>query len=209
MSAMRWVPFGPTAALVEMDAEQARLLASDRRLAGRLGIREVTPSAARTLVEFRDGAHRDRGMAELEDALLSRVESRLPPARLLKIPVCYGGEDFEEALLHTGFGREEWIERHTRPEYRVAMLGFAPGFAYLSGTDPRLHMPRRETPRPRIEAGSVAVGGPYTGIYSIPTPGGWNLVGTTRHVLFDPSADDASAFRLHFGDRVVFLGVES
>lgn len=113
----------------------------------------------------------------------------LAPARLIEIPVCYGGAfgiDLESVAHSCGMSPEAVIECHTQARYSVAMLGFAPGFPYLIGLDPRLHLPRRSDPRQSVPAGSVAIGGAQTGIYPRPLPGGWHLIGTTPLRLFDP-----------------------
>lgn len=111
-------------------------------------------------------------------------------AATLTIPVRYGGEagpDLQALADHAQLDAEAAIALHAGNTYRVAMLGFAPGFAYLTGLDPHLAMPRRATPRTRIPAGSVAIGGGQTGIYPREGPGGWQVVGRTPLRLFDPA----------------------
>lgn len=108
------------------------------------------------------------------------------------IPVCYGGTygpDVEVVAAHTGLGADQVIARHAGAGYMVAMLGFAPGFPYLLGLDPVLHMPRRAEPRTRVRTGSVAIGGAQTGIYPRELPGGWHLIGRTPLTLFDPARE--------------------
>ena len=107
----------------------------------------------------------------------------------VEIPVCYGGHhgaDIERVAELAGIDAETVIARHSAGVYRVAMLGFMPGFAYLLGLDPTLNVPRRPTPRTRVPAGSVAIGGAQTGIYPRDLPGGWQLIGRTPLTLFDP-----------------------
>ena len=126
--------------------------------------------------------------------------------RSVDIPVRYGGEhgpDLAELASHAGIGEDEVIERHGAVEYRVAMLGFSPGFPYLLGLDPRLAMPRLETPRTRVPAGSVGIGGAQTGIYPQAGPGGWRIIGATTLALFDPLHDPPTL--LAPGDRVRFI----
>lgn len=128
--------------------------------------------------------------------------------RTIEIPVLYGGADgpdLDALAAHAGLTRGDVIERHAAGEYTVAMLGFAPGFPYLIGLDPALAMPRLETPRTRVAAGSVGIGGEQTGIYSRPGPGGWRIIGRTDAVLFDPLGDPPSL--LLPGDRVRFVPV--
>lgn len=106
----------------------------------------------------------------------------------LVVPVCYGGAhgpDLDALARHAGLSAAEVIRRHAGGDYRVAMLGFAPGFPYLLGLDPALAMPRLATPRARVPAGSVAIGGAQAGIYPREGPGGWRLVGRTPLRLFD------------------------
>jgi len=118
------------------------------------------------------------------------------------IAVRYDGPDLDEVARSTGLGRAEVVALHTRGAYVVAAIGFAPGFAYLRGLDSRLVIPRRPTPRPRVPAGAVAIGGPYTGVYPLVSPGGWHLLGTAVGVaLFDAR----SGARFALGDRVTFV----
>ena len=126
--------------------------------------------------------------------------------RSVEIPVRYGGEhgpDLAALAAHAGLGEDDVIARHCAVEYRVAMLGFSPGFPYLLGLDPRLAMPRLDTPRTRIPAGSVGIGGAQTGIYPQTGPGGWRIIGRTTLVLFDPLQDPPTL--LAPGDRVRFI----
>lgn len=134
--------------------------------------------------------------------------SRRSASRVVEIPVCYGGKDGPDlsALAHyAGLDSDEAITRHAAGDYRVAMLGFAPGFPYLIGLDPALAMPRRATPRTRVPAGSVAIGGEQTGIYPSELPGGWQLIGRTPLRLFDPRRDPPSL--LVPGDRLRFVPI--
>ena len=107
----------------------------------------------------------------------------------VEIPVTYDGEDLPEVASLTGLEPGEIVRRHTAPEYTVAFLGFSPGFPYLVGLDPALEVPRRDTPRTSIPAGSVGLAGGQTGIYPTASPGGWQLIGRTEVTLFDPGRD--------------------
>jgi KipI family sensor histidine kinase inhibitor len=130
--------------------------------------------------------------------------------RFIEIPVCYGGEcgpDLDTVAEHAHLAPDETIARHAIAEYTVAMLGFAPGFPYLLGLDPALHVPRRAHPRTRVPAGSVAIGGAQTGIYPRELPGGWHLIGRTPLALFDPERDPPCL--LAPGDRVRFRAIAS
>jgi KipI family sensor histidine kinase inhibitor len=126
--------------------------------------------------------------------------------RSVEIPVRYGGEDGPDlaaVAAHARLREDEVIGRHCAVEYRVAMLGFSPGFPYLLGLDPRLAMPRLDTPRTRVAAGSIGIGGAQTGIYPQAGPGGWRIIGRTALALFDPLHDPPTL--LAPGDRVRFI----
>lgn len=128
------------------------------------------------------------------------------PARVVEIPVRYGGDDgpdLQALAQHARMSPDEVVHRHSGTEYIVAMLGFAPGFPYLLGLDPALAMPRLATPRERVPAGSVAIGGAQTGLYPQAGPGGWRLIGRTDTTLFDPQRTPPTA--LQPGDRVRFI----
>ncbi len=125
---------------------------------------------------------------------------------LVEIAVRYGGEsgpDLEAVARHAGLTADAVIARHAACEYTVAMLGFAPGFPYLTGLDPRLQTPRLDRPRTHVPAGSVGIGGAQTGIYPRTGPGGWHVIGQTAMTLFNPAREPPSA--LAPGDRVRFV----
>jgi KipI family sensor histidine kinase inhibitor len=141
---------------------------------------------------------------------LSSPSSGQDAGRKHRIPVRYHGEDLEHVAKATGLRVAEVIDRHCRPVYTVRLLGFSPGFPYLSPLDPKLHLPRRDEPRPRIAAGSVAIGGSHTGIYSVDSPGGWHILGHTDQALYFPESaasnhpDPREVFRLQAGDQLIF-----
>lgn len=135
---------------------------------------------------------------------LSATQAPAPGPRI-EIRVRYGNEDGPDltaVAAACGLSPDEVIARHLAPEYRVAMLGFAPGFPYLLGLDPALALPRRAQPRRSVSAGSVAIGGAQTGIYPRSGAGGWHLIGRTEAILFDPKRDPPAL--LQPGDRVRF-----
>ncbi|HEY5803071.1 MAG TPA: 5-oxoprolinase subunit PxpB [Lysobacter sp.] len=154
-------------------------------------------------------------LALLEADGATAVDSIAPSMRTVrattvKIPVVYGGSfgpDLESAAAELELTPEELIARHSGGDYTVAMIGFAPGFPYLAGLDPALALPRLATPRARVAAGSVAIGGAQTGIYPRESPGGWRLLGRTPRVLFDPARTPPSL--LLPGDRVRFVAIEA
>lgn len=112
-----------------------------------------------------------------------------PDTPVVTLPVIYDGADLADVARLTGLDEQEVVEAHTGSAWRVGFIGFAPGFAYLVGGDPRLHVPRRETPRTRVPAGSVGLAGEFGGIYPRPSPGGWQLIGRTEVTLWDLDRD--------------------
>jgi KipI family sensor histidine kinase inhibitor len=176
---------------------------------------ECVPAYASVLLRFEPAAWQgdDAGSAHqrVEQAARNALETCQAPAgagRIHEIPVCYGGfhgMDLHALAQHLGLSDEAVVARHTGADYRVAMLGFAPGFPYLLGLDPALAMPRRRDPRTRVPAGSVAIGGTQTGIYPAELPGGWHLIGRTPLRLFDANASEPSL--LAAGDRVRFRAI--
>jgi len=124
------------------------------------------------------------------------------------VPVCYGGDlgpDLAAVAAQAGCSEDEVIDLHTTQDYRVFVVGFVPGFAYMGPVNPRLALPRRSNPRTRVPAGSVAIAAGQTGIYPVETPGGWHLIGRTRVQPFDETRAEPALFRP--GDRVVFRSI--
>lgn len=176
-------------------------VAARLRAAGLPDITDIAPAYANLLLRFDpqtwidahdpNGSPHARLLAAVRHLLRDvdfASEAGMATAHVVEIPVCYGGElgpDLEDVARHAKLDMAQAIARHAAADYNVAMLGFAPGFAYLLGLDPALHAPRRATPRTRVPAGSVAIGGAQTGIYPRELPGGWNLIGRTPFKLFD------------------------
>jgi inhibitor of KinA len=140
-----------------------------------------------------------------------KVEPRsVGSERVVKIPVCYDpvfGIDMQHVSAHTGLSTAQIIRLHTEQTYRVSMLGFTPGFFYLAGMDKRLFCPRKEIPRLRIESGAVGIAGEQTGVYSVDSPGGWQLIGKTPVPIFDRHNKDAH-FLVNQGDVVQFYSID-
>ena len=152
------------------------------------------------VVSFEPEARPD-GLAEaIERALSAGSAASAPRDHIVRVR--YEGEDLDELAIRAGLAPADVISLHAEGTYVVALVGFLPGFGYLRGLDPRLVVPRRANPRPRILPLSVAVAGPYTGIYPFASPGGWNLIGTA--VGFSPF-DVRSGAALALGDRVRFV----
>ena len=204
----RWV--GEHALLRAFDGDLANANAMAHALAAAVNetsapeIEDVVPGARSVLVRIRHGE-------DPSTALRAALESTPEPHRaderpVVGIAVRYGGEDgpdLSEVARSTGLDEGEVVRRHVEQTYTVGFIGFSPGFAYLLGLPDELATPRLETPRTRIPAGSVAIGGAYTGVYPRATPGGWRLIGRTDADLFDPSRDPPAL--LAPGDRVRFV----
>jgi KipI family sensor histidine kinase inhibitor len=189
----------------EEEANRAAVSLS-RRLAalpGR-GLLDAIPAARTVLVVFDPAGFSRR---RLEEIARRAPESGGGAARLFRIPAVYDGEDLSEVARAAGLAPEELARRHASAEYRVAFIGFSPGFPYLTGLPPELSAPRLPEPRPRVARGSIAIGGPYTGVYPSATPGGWRLIGRTSARLFEESAQPPSL--LAPGDRVRFDAVRA
>ena len=137
-----------------------------------------------------------------------RVRTARSDVRLVEIPVCYGPEfspDLDDVARRAELSTKEVIDLHSAAEYRVACIGFVPGFPFLAGLAKKLATPRRDTPRKEIPPGSVGIGGAQTGIYPLCSPGGWNLIGRTPLKLFDPIKNPPALLRA--GDRVRFRSI--
>jgi KipI family sensor histidine kinase inhibitor len=183
---------------VEANA-RARGAAAALLTSGLPGLVDVVPAARTVLV---------LGSPELDPARLLAFEAApLPfapavPPRTHEIAMTPDGEDLDEIASRCGLSPDAFLEAFVVLTFTVGFLGFSPGFAYLYGLPKAFHLPRRGTPRVTVPAGSVALAGPYVGIYPAPTPGGWNLLGRTARRLFDVGWDPPSLFAP--GDRVRF-----
>lgn len=145
---------------------------------------------------------------EMEQALHECMESETLPVRKLEIPVCYDpafGLDLKSLAKTNNLSVDQVIELHTQQSYRVYMLGFLPGFAYMGMVDEKIATPRLSTPRKHVPAGSVGIAGNQTGIYPLVSPGGWNIIGRTPVKLFDSHAKHPVLFQP--GDEVSFYSI--
>ncbi len=180
------------------------------RAAGIPGIREVVPTYRSLLIYFDPLTISRRQLIENVRSLVAGAESGQAStfARVIEIPVAYGGEygpDLEFVAGHTGLSPDEVVAIHTSVPYLVYMLGFTPGFPYLGGMSERIAAPRLEQPRTVIPGGSVGIAGTQTGIYPVASPGGWRIIGRTPVRLFDPGAADPFLFAA--GDYLQFTAV--
>jgi inhibitor of KinA len=174
------------------------------------GIRDVVPTYRSVAIYFdplrTDGdALLERIAHEAEHAVVPEATSSAP----VRIPVCYGGElgpDLASVAAFAGMPEEDVVRVHSSATYRVFMLGFVPGFAYLGLVDERIAMPRHSTPRVRVPTGSVGIAGVQTGIYPAETPGGWQLIGRTTTRPFDPARSEP--FLMKAGDSVQFYPID-
>jgi KipI family sensor histidine kinase inhibitor len=215
-------PLGDGAVLLELadvldlDANAlARRVALEIRGRGLEWVTDVIPALVTVAVCFDARTAREAGerRAGLERMLLETLERAAgaradAPPRTVEIPVCYEpafAADLAEVARKTGLAPARVVELHVAAPHRVLMVGFAPGHPYIGGLDPQLAVPRRATPRLRVEAGSVAIANAQTSIYPFATPGGWNVIGRTPLALFDPERDPASL--LEPGDAVAFVPI--
>ncbi|WP_326592383.1 5-oxoprolinase subunit B family protein [Streptomyces sp. NBC_01294] len=192
---MRTLVVGGEALLIELDsaAEVAALHAEllRRRDAGELGaVRDLVPAARTVLLDgVRDPAALGARIARWEVPPLAETEGPL-----VSVPVRYDGPDLEEVAERWGVCPQEVAGIVGGTVFRVAFCGFAPGFGYLTGLAERFHLPRRDTPRTAVPAGSLALAGEYAGVYPRSSPGGWQLIGSTDAVLWDPGREPAALF---------------
>ncbi|MGW7440913.1 5-oxoprolinase subunit B family protein [Streptomyces sp. NPDC054849] len=192
---MRTLVVGGEALLIELDsaAEVAALHAEllRRRDAGELGaVRDLVPAARTVLLDgVREPAALGARIARWEVAPLAETEGPL-----VTVPVRYDGPDLAEVAERWGVPPQEVAGIVGGTVFRVAFCGFAPGFGYLTGLAERFHLPRRDTPRTAVPAGSLALAGEYAGVYPRSSPGGWQLIGSTDAVLWDPGREPAALF---------------
>lgn len=189
----RLLSCGDAAVLVEVDGT-AQVLALHAAVdAERPGeLLDLVPAARTLLVQVRPGtplAPLRRRLGELAEATEPGERSLESDAEELVVPTVYDGEDLDEVAELTGLSVPEVVDAHTGTPWRVAFSGFAPGFAYLTGGDARLQVPRRTEPRTRVPAGAVALAGEFSGVYPRESPGGWQLLGSTDLTLWDESRD--------------------
>jgi KipI family sensor histidine kinase inhibitor len=217
LSPPRLLPSGDSAITVEFsrnidDAANQRVLALDRVLANAAipGVTESVPTYRSLLVHY-DPLQIDFGA--LSEKLILLAQLPVPPTiktRRWRIPVVYGGEhgiDLEDVAKTLKTTPDDIVARHVAGDYRVAMIGFSPGWSYLSGLEDFLHMPRRQNPRLLTPAGTISIGGVQTGVQCLAGPSGWHLLGRTPVRTYQLHRDPM--FLLEPGDRVTFSVVDA
>jgi KipI family sensor histidine kinase inhibitor len=204
-------PLGDSAITISLGTQRgpellARVHAAARAVqaAGIPFVDDIVP-AYLSLTVFYDSRHAsydDIATQAVEACRRARDFARDEARATHVIPVTYDGPDLEFVAASTGLSIEAVVARHSERSYTVDLIGFVPGWAYLSELDPALQLPRRAQPRPRVAAGSVAIAAAQTGIYPLDTPGGWHIVGKTTVVMFDPLREPPAL--LAPGDTVRF-----
>ena len=183
---MRVLPMGIDAVIVEEPHGMPAAWALGLRGLDLAGVVDVVPAAETVLVRCSDEASLRNVLDRLDDVVPVPVSTAVGT---VTIDVVYDGEDLSEVAEASGLDAGGVARLHAGTEYRVAFCGFAPGFGYLTGLPGELQLPRRASPRTRVPAGAVAIAASYTAVYPRPSPGGWHLIGTTEHVLFDAERD--------------------
>lgn len=202
---MRFLPVSLTVLLVELkDLDETLALFASLEADPVDGIEDMVPAARTLMIRFRpDSLSAERLAANIAERDLS---ARIAPSDMLvEIPVYYNGEDLADVAELTGLSVDEVIRRHKESTFTVAFCGFAPGFGYLVGGDPALRVPRRQSPRTKIPAGSVALAGAFSGVYPQNSPGGWQIIGTTPVKMWDLTRDPPALFQP--GYRVRFVDI--
>ncbi len=217
LSPPRILPSGDSAITVEFsrnidDAASQRVLALDRRLASEpvAGVTETVPTYRSLLVHYDPTVVDFETLGERLVTLAGRPASLAAKARRWRIPVTYGGEhgiDLEEVANTLKTTPDDIVARHVAGDYRVAMIGFTPGWSYLSGLEPFLHIPRRKNPRVLTPAGTISIGGVQAGVQCLAGPSGWHLLGRTAVRTYQLHRDPT--FLLEPGDRVTFSTVDA
>ncbi|GIF08466.1 5-oxoprolinase subunit B family protein [Actinoplanes siamensis] len=202
---MKVLRYGDRALLLDLGDGASPLaaaaLARACRAAELPGLLDVTPAARTVLLTLGAGVDPAEVRRRLTGLRPDQADQG-STAEVVRIRVRYDGPDLTEVARLTGLSPAEVVRLHTASAWTVAFGGFAPGFAYLAGGDPALRVPRRDEPRTRVPAGAVALAGEYSAVYPGPSPGGWQLIGTTSARLWDTDRDPPAL--LQPGDRVRF-----
>jgi KipI family sensor histidine kinase inhibitor len=197
---------GREALLVEVDDLDAALaLYAALRAAALPGVVDLVPAARTVLIKIDPAVTSPAAVREATGGLHIDAQ-REAGSGTVEIPVRYDGPDLAEVAERTGLSPDEVVALHTGSRWTVAFAGFVPGFGYLTGGDPRLDVPRRDSPRTRIPAGSVGLAGRFSGVYPSDSPGGWQLIGSTTERMWD--LDRPEPALLVPGVEVIFKAVD-
>lgn len=213
---VRFLPAGDRGLVVEFgdtidEAVNSRVQAAARMIRQKKdpAVIEAVPTFRSLLIHYDPAYRKYRSMCAWIAGLLEEMpEKEQGVRRILKVPVCYGarfGTDLHDMEKEVHLDMDEIIAIHSKPDYKIYMLGFLPGFAYLGGLDERIACPRLPVPRVRIASGSVGIGGSQTGIYPMASPGGWRLIGQTPINMYDPARRDPILVKA--GDYIRFIPI--
>lgn len=218
MNKLKYIPSGDSAFIVKFGEiispeilSQIRLFVEILKKSKIVGVLECVPAYCDVTVHYNPLQVSYQvliGEFKEIEASISEEFGKVSEGKLVRIPVCYGGDfalDIEDVASQTGLKSEEIIQKHSGVEYLVYMLGFTPGFCYLGGMNEVLNTPRKTNPRQKIFAGAVGIAGSQTGIYPIESPGGWQIIGRTPLKLFNPVS--TSPFLLEAGNRLEFYSI--
>ena len=182
-------PCGDTGLLVELDTlDEVLGLHAALAAAPPDGVVDLVPAARTVLLRVRSAADLP-GVARDVRAREPASTAARGTSEVTEIAVTYDGEDLDDVAAHTGLSADEVVKAHTGRLWTVAFAGFTPGFGYLATDDERLHVPRRSSSRTRVPTGAVGLAGEFSGVYPRESPGGWQLIGHTDHVLWDLDRD--------------------
>lgn len=217
MAKQRYSPLGDSAVRIEFGDKISEQI--NRNIRGfcesikeypPIGVIEWTPSYTAVTVYYQPLQTTYHELVAQLQILVNKLdEAVLPKAKRVFVPVCYGGElgpDIEHVALHNKLTVAEVVEIHSSSKYLIYMLGFTPGFPYMGGMSTAISTPRLAVPRPRVSAGSVGIAGEQTGIYSLSTPGGWQIIGRTPLILYDANRENPSLFEA--GNYVQFRPIQ-
>lgn len=207
-SAWKISPLGETALVLEPVSDDPKLSVIHKvccllERSDLKGLTDVIPTYKSIALLFAEPIYNSNAIGSLIKDILQTTGDHKPSHRTINIPVCYDlGLDWDEVEAHTSLKKEAIIRLHTEKRYTIAMMGFIPGFLYLEGLNQKISCPRKSEPRSKVPQGAVGIGGDQTGIYSIESPGGWQIIGRTPLTFFDP--EKTPPVSVNLGDTVKF-----
>ena len=198
---MNWFEFSEDVLIIRPDHTNALVRAINQ--ANLNGVMDVIGSDKEVAVQYSNERKPNDLIKEIQKLNIENVDET--KSEVFELPVCYEqGEDLDEVLESTDLNKAEFIKIHKSAQYQAA-FGFIPGFIYLSGLPVQLHCPRKQTPRTKIEAGSVGIGGEKTGVYSLESPAGWQIIGRTPLTFFDVNSNPP--IKISNGGHVKFVPI--